>query len=119
MAPAARIFVFAMLASAVCFEAGGCVSSNRLDTSLNRADGLTGAAPVTIPYFKLITPVPPPTGFSSTYQKCLIDRQRLARRQNEQYVQAVAASKIAAENDRAAPIPPAPGEPAPDARNLQ
>jgi hypothetical protein len=65
-----------------------------------------------IPYCKPITPVPPPTGFSSTYQKFLIDRQRLARRQNEQYIQTVAASKFAAESDRALSNQPVPSPPA-------
>jgi|GEM_PF-6499208 len=101
MGAAVRIFCSAVLASAIGVGAGGCISSNRLDTTLNTCDGRTGETPITFPCFKFTTPVPPPTGFSSTYQKYLIDRQRQARLQTEQYAQAVAATKAAPVNERA------------------
>ena len=94
MAAAARRIHFAVLATAVCLEAGGCVYSGGQGTVFDRAETPGGMAPVTIPSCKLVTPVPPPAGFSSTYQKQLIDRQRQARRQAEQVAQTNASDTI-------------------------
>jgi hypothetical protein len=47
-----------------------------------------GITALRIPCEKLVTPVPPPGGFSSTYQKMLLDHQRLAQKKAEQEAQA-------------------------------
>jgi hypothetical protein len=47
-----------------------------------------GITALRIPFEKLVTPVPPPGGFSSTYQKMLLDHQRLALKKAEQDAQA-------------------------------
>src|SRR5258708_5922498 len=99
MVGAARMVPFAVLAAALFLGASGCISTNGLDTTLSKLDGPAGVTPVTFPYCQLVTPVPPPAGFSSTYQKYVVDQQRLARRQKEQYVQSMAASKNTAEKD--------------------
>jgi hypothetical protein len=43
-----------------------------------------GITALRIPFEKLVTPVPPPGGFSSTYQKMLLDHQRLAQKKAAQ-----------------------------------
>jgi hypothetical protein len=39
-----------------------------------------GITALRIPFERLVKPVPPPGGFSSTYQKMLVDHQRLAQK---------------------------------------
>ena len=102
MAAAARMIHFAVLATAICLAAGGCIYSGGQATLLDRAETPGGLAPVTIPIPKLVTPVPPPAGFSSSYQKYLLDRQRQARRQAEQDALAKAAGKNLPEKDNRA-----------------
>ena len=99
MDAAARMIHFAVLATAVCLAAGGCIYSGGQATMLDRAETPSGLAPVTIPIPQLVTPVPPPAGFSSSYQKYLIDRQRQARRQAEHDAQAKASGKNPPEKD--------------------
>ena len=98
MRAAMRMIHVAVLASATCLVAGGCISASGLNTTLSKLDGQEGVTPLTFPYCKLVTPVPPPMGFSSTYQKYLMDRQRLARRA-EQDAQAMASGKNPPEKD--------------------
>jgi hypothetical protein len=69
---------FAVPATIVCLAAGGCIYSGGQGTALDQAEPLGGLAPVTL-HLQLVKPVPPPAGFSSTYQKYLMDRQRQAR----------------------------------------
>ena len=59
----------------------------------DRAETPGGMTPVTIPCCKLVTPMPPPAGFSSTYRKYQLDRQRQARRLLEPVPQTKVASK--------------------------
>jgi hypothetical protein len=98
MGAAARIIHFAVLATAVCLGAGGCFSAGGQGTLLDRAESSGSLAPVTLPCPRLVTPVAPPAGFSSTYQKYLMDRQQQARRA-EQDVQARTPAKNPSEND--------------------
>ncbi len=102
MAGTARMIPFAVLAAALAPSACGCISADGLDTTLTKLDGTDGVTPLNFPYCRLVTPLPPPTGFSSTYQKYVVDQQRLARQQREQYAQAMAATNVAAANDRPA-----------------
>ena len=102
MAAAARMIHFAVLATAICLAAGGCIYSGGQATMIDRAETPGGQAPVTIPIPKLVTPVPPPAGFSSSYQKYLIDRQRQARRLAEQDAQAKTPRKNPPEKDNRA-----------------
>jgi len=99
MAARARMIYFAILQTAICLAASGCIYSGGQVTVLDSADAPGVLAPVTLPCPKLVTPVPPPAGFSSTYQKYLIDRQRLARRKAEQEAQAKASAKDPPEKD--------------------
>lgn len=98
MRAATRMIHFAMMALAICLTAGGCISANGLNTTLSKLDGSEGVTPVTFPYCKLVTPVPPPAGFSSSYQKYLMDRQRQARR-TEQDALAKASAKGPPDSD--------------------
>jgi hypothetical protein len=41
----------------------------------------------------MVTPLPPPAGFSSSYQKMLVDRHRLARQVGEPETRAQALQK--------------------------
>lgn len=93
MGAAARLISFAVLGTAICLAAGGCVSSGGQGTLLDRAESPGGMTPVYLPCLQLVTPVAPPAGFSSSYQKYMIDRQRQARRQAEQEAQAKADGK--------------------------
>src|SRR5205823_1328685 len=99
MAAAARIIHFAISATAVCLAAGGCIYSGGQGTMLDRAENPGGMAPVTMSCCQLVTPVPPPAGFSSTYQKYQLDRQRQARRLIEQGAHAQASSPTPSETD--------------------
>jgi hypothetical protein len=93
-----RMIHLAVLAMAMCLVAGGCISANGLNTSLAKLDGQEGVTPLSFPYCKLVTPVAPPMGFSSTYQKYMLDRQRQARRA-EQDALATASAKSSPEID--------------------
>jgi hypothetical protein len=98
MRAAARMIRFAFLATAVCLEAGGCIYSGGQPAMFDDAEPPAGLAPVTIHKPNFVTPVPPPTGFSSTYRKYLMDRQREARRA-EQESQAKASGKSPTEKE--------------------
>ena len=71
-----------------CLAGGGCIYSGGQTTTLDRAGIPVGLTAVSVPFEKLVRPAPAPVGFSSTYQKQLLDRQRLARRQAERDAQA-------------------------------
>lgn len=103
---APKAYLIALVVALEC-SASGCVYHQNQADTFERAGtplGFTG------PFEKLMAPVPPPGGFSSSYQKMLLDRQRQARKQAEQQAQAKSATTSPAEKiDSIAPstAPPA------------
>jgi hypothetical protein len=81
MANAVRRCRFAMLACAVCLTAAGCVYRGGQSQTLDESGTPVGVTALSVSLPKLVAPPPPPAGFSSTYQKMLTDRQRLARQE--------------------------------------
>jgi len=75
--------VLVLFALARCLVAGGCTYSGGQSSSFEGPGTPIGITSLSGPFEKLATPAPLPAGFSSTYQKILVDHQRLARRQDE------------------------------------
>lgn len=86
----------AMLVLVGSLASHGCVYTGGQAETLDRPGTPIGITAVKVPFEKLVAPVPPPAGFSSTYQKQLLDRQRLARRKAERDAQAKSAAASAA-----------------------
>lgn len=82
--------LFIVFAVTCCLKAGGCTYSGGQSSTFDGPGTPVGITSLSGPFEKLVAPVPPPAGFSSTYQKIIVDRQRLARRQNEKDAQAKA-----------------------------
>lgn len=71
----AGISVVSCLAGAGCIASGSIMQQN----DQNECTGAIGFCSIATPYPRLYTKVPPPAGFSSTYQQYLLDRRRQAR----------------------------------------
>ncbi len=84
---AAREFILLMLALATGLGAHGCVYHGGTGDFMEGPGTPLGITALRIPVEKLVLPPPPPAGFSSTYQKMLLDRQRIARKQAERDAQ--------------------------------
>src|SRR5258708_24878 len=80
--------IFFALAS--CLMAAGCAYSGGQSSTFESPGTPIGITSLSGPFEKLVEPAPPPAGFSSTYQKVLVDRQRLARRQDQRDARAKA-----------------------------
>jgi len=96
MTAGARGLSFVTVALAGCLVAG-CIYTGNQSDPLDRPGTPVGMTAVKVPLEKLIAPAPPPAGFSSTYQKRLFERQRLARQQAERDAQ----TKSSPPNERA------------------
>lgn len=73
--------------------AAGCVYSGGGTDPIERQGPPLGVTVLRIPFEKFVIPPPPPGGFSATYQKQMLERQRLARLQAEREAQAKAAAE--------------------------
>jgi hypothetical protein len=93
MAAESRRDSFVVFALAGCLAAGGCAYSGGQSSTFDTAGTPIGMTSVCGPFETLVTPAPPPAGFSSSYQKILVDRQRLARRLGDREAQARALEK--------------------------
>src|SRR5262249_28204216 len=69
-----------ILLLAMSLANGGCVYHGGPSDPMEGPGHPVGITALRIPFEKLVTPVPPPGGFSSTYQKMLLDHQRLAQK---------------------------------------
>jgi hypothetical protein len=87
MQVAARRGPFPVVVLAVSLASGGCVYHGGPSDPMEGPGHPVGITALRIPFEKLVTPVPPPGGFSSTYQKMLLDHQRLALKKAEQGAQ--------------------------------
>jgi len=92
---------FRMLVLAMSLASGGCVYHGGPSDPMDGPGHPVGITALRIPFERLVTPVPPPCGFSSTYQKMMLDHQRLAQKKLEQDAQAK--SESAASKDKAGP----------------
>jgi hypothetical protein len=81
MTIAGRRSHFAVYACAGCLMAAGCVYRGGQSQTLDESGTPVGVTALSVSLPKLVAPAPPPAGFSSTYQKMLTDRQRLARQE--------------------------------------
>ena len=70
--------------------ASGCILPGGDPDPVQHPGDPVGITTLRIPVNKLVIPVTPPAGFSSTYQKMVVDRQRLARKKAEADAQAKA-----------------------------
>jgi len=93
MAAESRRDSFVVFALAGCLAAGGCAYSGGQSSTFENSGTPIGITSLSGPFERLVTPAPPPAGFSSTYQKILVDRQRVVRRQGEREAQAKALEK--------------------------
>ena len=98
MGAAGRRIHFALWATVMCLAASGCIYSGSQTAMFDCAEPPC-LPPVTIPRPRFVTPVPAPAGFSSTYQKHLVDHQRHARLQAEHDAQAKAAGRNTPEKE--------------------
>jgi hypothetical protein len=87
MRVAARRLRFLMLLLALGLGGSGCVYRGDSGDFQEGPGTPIGITALRIPFEKLVNPAPPPAGFSSTYQKMMLDRQRLARQQAEREAQ--------------------------------
>jgi hypothetical protein len=87
MRVAARRLKFLVLTLALGLVGSGCVYRGDSGDFLEGPGTPIGITALKIPFERLVTPPPPPAGFSSTYQKMLLDHQRLARKQAEREAQ--------------------------------
>ena len=88
--------------------AGGCILPGGDPDPLKHPGPPVGLTSLHVPWNKLVIPVTPPTGFSSTYQKMVVDRQRLARKKAESDAQAKATpTKDGADSAARPATPPA------------
>lgn len=89
-----------------CLAGGGCVYSGGSVDPLERPGPPLGVTVLRVPFEKFVIPPPPPGGFSSTYQKRVLERQRLARQQAAREEKAQAES-VGQSDKPAANAPPA------------
>jgi hypothetical protein len=80
---------------ALCLASGGCVYQGGPSDPMEGPGHPLGITALRIPFEKLVKPVPPPGGFSSTYQKMLLDHQRLAQKKTQPDAQAKTESATA------------------------
>lgn len=82
MVAAARKFCFGLAMAAASFAAAGCVQRSGRPATLIGDYELPLGMTVGCPH--LVAPVPPPGGFSSTYQRYLLERQRTGRQVSQE-----------------------------------
>src|SRR5215471_4119687 len=87
-----------------CLGIAGCVYNGDHADTLEKSGTPVGITAVKIPFEKLVTQVPPPAGFSSTYQKQLVEHQRLARLKAERAAQAQAKSSGGDSKSKVEPV---------------
>jgi hypothetical protein len=87
MRVAARRLKFLMLPLALGLGGSGCVYHGGSGDFQEGPGAPIGITALKIPFERLVTPAPPPAGFSSTHQKMVLDHQRLARQQAEREAQ--------------------------------
>ena len=88
MRVAGRRGQFGTLLVALSLASGGCVYHGGPSDPMEGPGHPVGITTLRISFEKLVKPVPPPGGFSSTYQKMLLDHQRLAQKKTQQDAQA-------------------------------
>jgi hypothetical protein len=93
MAAESRRDSFVVFALAGCLAAAGCTYSGGQSSTFESAGTPIGMTSLCGPFETLVTPAPAPAGFSSSYQKILVDRQRVVRRQGDREAQAKALEK--------------------------
>lgn len=64
-----------------CLTGAGCIASGTISqmNDQNECTGAVGFCSIATPLPRLYTKVPPPAGFSSTYQQYMLDRRRQVR----------------------------------------
>src|SRR5262245_33748608 len=80
---------------ALSLASGGCVYHGGPSDPVEDPGHPVGITTLRIPFERLVKPVPPPGGFSSTYQKMVVDHQRLAQKKSAQDAQAKTESAAA------------------------
>jgi hypothetical protein len=80
-----RGFRLAVGSLGVCLVSAGCISSGYTSEMFdkNECTSAVGFCSIATPIPKCFRKLPPPAGFSSTYQQCLLDRARQARRSGQ------------------------------------
>ncbi len=108
MSVVARRLKLLLLLSALGLGGSGCVHHCDSGDFSEGPGTPVGITVLRIPFEKLVTPAPAPAGFSSTYQKMLLEHQRLARKQSEREAQDQASEKNAKDSGESAKKPAAP-----------
>jgi hypothetical protein len=93
---------------ALCAHASGCIFHGGDVDPVQHPGPPVGITVLRVPVEKLVVPVPPPPGFSSTYQKMMVNRQRLARKKAEADAQARTSGTNRKDADSAARTVPPP-----------
>ena len=87
MSGAARRLNLLVVAGALSLTGSGCVFHGGSGDFLEGPGTPVGITVLRVPFEKFVTAAPPPAGFSSTHQKMLLDRQRIAKKQMEREAQ--------------------------------
>lgn len=81
MGPGMRKIWIVSISLAGCLTGAGCIASGSImqQNDQNECTGAIGFCSIATPLPRLYRKVPPPAGFSSTYQQYMLDRRRQAR----------------------------------------
>ena len=99
---------FAVTGLSGLLATSGCVYTGGNVDPLERPGPPLGMTVLRVPWEKCVIPPPPPGGFSSTYQKQVLERQRLARLQAARDGKGDAGAASAGEKTAAGDSPAAP-----------